>query len=368
MTSASERVLIQSRGGAGAGRLRSAALAALTLLTLAAVVVRQSQAPRDGVAHEFTGFTMGTTYSVKVAERLDADRRAQVRSLIESRLDRIVGLMSTYDSTSELSRFNHRGQTDAVRMAPELIAVMTLARDVSERSGGAFDVTVAPLVNAWGFGPAQRPAHAPAEAELDELRRRVGYRRVFIDGAEGTVAKAHPAMFVDLSAVAKGFAVDQVADALTGAGLERFLVEVGGELKGRGRRADGSPWRVGVERPDWGRGVYRVVELFDEAIATSGDYRNFYDLDGTRYQHIIDPRTGSPAPAHGISVSVIDEAAARADAWATALVVLGPAEGEEVAIREGVAALFVMRSEGGLREVETPAFAARRAKADAGAR
>ncbi len=307
--------------------------------------------------YEFGGMTMGTTYSVKIDAPLTAAERAAIADTIDGRLTEVDRLMSTYDSASELSRFNRHASTEPFVVSPPVLEVFAIARAVSERSGGAFDVTVAPLVDAWGFGPAGRPSAAPTEAQLSSLRTRMGYRLVRADRAAGTLVKENPNTVLDLSAVAKGYGVDRVADALLTLGIGSFLVEVGGELRAGGRKRDGTAWRVGIERPDTAmRSVYRALDLIDEAIATSGDYRNFYEYDGMQYAHIIDPRTGRPIPYTGASVTVIDPRAAVADAWATALSVLGPDEGYDLAERELVAALFVIPSDDGFTSKGTTRF------------
>ncbi len=332
--------------------LLSLSLVLLGTLTLWRVRVGPAPSP-----HEFTGLTMGTSFNVKVDGDLGAGEIDRVREVIEARLDRVNRLMSTYDSTSELSRLNRHLSTDPFSVSPDLLEVLAMAREISERSGGAFDVTVAPLVDAWGFGPGEQPPRTPDALQLAALRETVGYRRILLDRAAGTVAKTNPETVVDLSAIAKGYGVERVASDLLGLGLTRFLVEVGGELKAAGTTRDGREWRVGIELPDEAtRALYGTVGLNDQAIATSGDYRNFLEDQGVRYAHIIDPRTGSPILLSGASVSVVHDNAAMADAWATALTVLGPVAGHELAEREGVAALFVMRSDTTFRSRATRAF------------
>jgi thiamine biosynthesis lipoprotein len=233
--------------------------------------------------------------------------------------------MSTYDSTSELSRFNGLATTDPVPLSAPTLAVLTTSQHVSEASGGALDVTVAPLVEAWGFGTADEPPEAPPEETLARLLERVGYRALTVDSAAGTATKAHGDLTVDLSAVAKGYAADRVADTLA----------------------------------TLGRSIHRVIEVADEAVATSGDYRNVYELDGVLYAHLIDPRTGRPAQHAGASVTVLHESGATADAWATALAVLGPADGLAVAERAGLTAFFITRAEERFFGRATTAFIAR---------
>ncbi len=289
---------------------------------------------------------MGTTYSVQFdGVALTPSDRATIRDTIQRRLDHVERLMSTYDSTSELSRFNRHESVTPFPVSSETLEVFRIARAVSETSGGAFDVTVGPLVNAWGFGTSDRPPTKPTESELMRLSPSVGYQLIDVDVEARTLTKRHPATVSDLSAIAKGFGVDQVCEALERMGFEAFLVEVGGELRARGTRSDGSIWSVGIERPDSDiRTAYRALALVDMAVATSGDYRNFFEIDGERYSHIIDPRTRAPVAHAGASVTVVHAEAVYADAWATALAVLGPEEGLGLAERESIAALFLVRS------------------------
>jgi thiamine biosynthesis lipoprotein len=294
---------------------------------------------------EISGPTMGTSYSVKLdVPSLNAPERELVAEAIRARLDEVNALMSTYDPESELSRFNASRSTEPQPMSAATLHVFEVAERVSAASGGALDVTVGPLVEAWGFGVAGQPPVAPSDDVLAELAERVGYGMLSVDTDGGKLAKANPDVEADLSAVAKGFAVERVAEALDSLGYHRYLVEVGGELKAGDAKANGEPWRVAIETPNAAvRQIYGVVELAREAVATSGDYRNFYELDGVEYAHLIDPRTARPARHSGASVSVIHPNTTAADAWATALSVLGPDEGYEVAERLGLAALFITR-------------------------
>ncbi|NNF68226.1 MAG: FAD:protein FMN transferase, partial [Acidimicrobiia bacterium] len=217
------------------------ALLLLTALTVHRLFIAE---PPAGNAVEVRGLTMGTTYTVRFdLDVMDGGERARVTEAIEARLDEVNRLMSTYDSTSELSRFNRLASTEPEPLSASTIEVLEVAQRVSEASGGALDVTVAPLVDAWGFGSAGEPPVAPASAVLEELMQRVGYRGLELDVASGTVRKSHPALTIDLSAVAKGYAADRVADTLAALGHRRVLVEVGGELRAGAPKADGSPWR-----------------------------------------------------------------------------------------------------------------------------
>jgi thiamine biosynthesis lipoprotein len=332
-------------------------LVLLTVLT----VHRFFFAEPPATAVEIRGPTMGTTYTVRFdIDQLDQAERARLRRAIDARLDEVNRLMSTYDSTSELSRFNGLATTDPVALSAPTLAVLTTAQRVSEASGGALDVTVAPLVEAWGFGAAGEPPEAPPEDVVAGLLERVGYRGLTVDSAAGTATKARADLTVDLSAVAKGYAADRVADTLATLGYARVLVEVGGELHAGSPKADGSMWRIAIEQPDaLGRSIHRVIDVADEAVATSGDYRNVYELDGVLYAHLIDPRTGRPARHAGASVTVLHASGTAADAWATALAVLGPDDGLAVAERAGLTAFFITRAEERFLGRATTAFIAR---------
>ena len=286
--------------------------------------------------------------------------RAAVEAHIRQVLERIEGRMSHYRPDSELSRFNRAATTEPQAMSRETLGVVAEALAVGRVSGGAFDVTVGPLVDAWGFGPPGRAPAAPDEATLAALRARIGSDLLEVDLAASTLRKRRANVIVDLSAIAKGYAVDAVAALLAERGFGDYLVEIGGELRAGGRNGRGKSWRVAVERPAPGAPVaQRIVSLANASLATSGDYRNFYDLDGARVSHTIDPRTGRPVTHGLLSVSVIAERCSLADARSTALNVLGPEDGYDLAAAQGWAALFVTDDgTGRLVERETPAFAA----------
>jgi thiamine biosynthesis lipoprotein len=244
-------------------------------------------------------------------------------------------------------------------LSADAFAVFRLAQQVSAETNGAFDITVAPVVDAWGFGPG-RAQRVVGETEVAALERRVGWRMLTLDDSHATVAKARPDVRADLSGIAKGFAVDRAAQALEALGLADYMVEAGGEIRTRGRNAGGRPWQIAIERPDAvPQQAFRIVPLSGLAMATSGDYRIYFERDGARYCHEIDPSTGCPI-RHGLaSVTVVAQDCGYADAMATALIVLGPEKGLALAATRNVAAHFIVReSDGGLREFATPAFTA----------
>jgi thiamine biosynthesis lipoprotein len=346
--------------GMGAGRRRRWLAWGAAAVAVSALAIWRPLAPVGDEVQQFVGPTMGTTFTVSVDADLPEDERQRVQTAIEAGLDRVTRLMSTYEPTSELSLFNAYADTAPFAVDPEVVEVLTLAREVSERSDGAFDVTVAPVVDAWGFGPTDPVGPLPDATRLAELLTYVGYDRLTLDRAAGTVAKADPRVRVDLSAIAQGYASDVVAATLADMGYMSFLVDIGGEIRVSGLRRSGRPWRVGIESPSASVPVWGTVELSaSEGVATSGDYRNWFEEGGVRYAHIIDPHTGRPIPMRGASVTVVHETAALADAWATALCVLGPEAGFEMARREGIAAAFITTGPGGIESRLTPAMSSR---------
>ena len=315
---------------------------------------------RPAGLHEFRGPTMGSTYTVKIVDRgLSATGQAEVHAAVLTALERVDARMSTYRPDSELSRFNRHAAEGPFTASPELAQVLAKAAEVSAATSGAFDVTIGPLVNAWGFGPPGR-VQLPTVDEIARLRERVDWRSIALDPAAGTVRKARPDAYVDFSGIAQGYGADQVAAALEARGFGDFLVDVSGEVRARGVNADGVPWRIGIERPDApGRTPHFVVPLTDRVLATSGDYRNWFEHDGRRYSHEIDPAIGAPVTHRLASVSVVHADCALADAWATALFVLGPDKGPALAEAQGLAAHFIVREwGGGFVDRRSPAFAA----------
>ena len=331
----------------------AALLAFLALLALCAC----SPGPSP---EQFHGHTMGTTYSVTVASLPRAVRREAIQSAIDGVLDEVNRTLSTYDSRSEISRFNANATTDPIAVSPGLRAVAVIAGEVSAATGGAFDITVGPLVQAWGFGVELPAAEiAPGPGVIDRLRAEVGFDRLEL-GADGrSLRKTVPGLQLDVNGIAPGYAVDLIAERFDALGVRDYLVELGGEVRARGSSPAGRPWRVAVEAPLSGeRKPYALVELDGLAVSTSGDYRDFREVNGRRFSHTIDPRTGAPV-THGLaSVSVVHPSAAHADAYATALMVLGPDAGMALAGRLGLAALFIERSADGqaFTERSTPAF------------
>lgn len=274
-----------------------------------------------------TGRTMGTTYTIKIiSDRLT--ETAAFKDAIDTRLKQINQSMSTYIKDSEISRFNRlRDTTTRFEVSNDFWNVMKVAQTLYDLTEGAWDGTVNPLVNMWGFGSRVKESALPTKYEIDRTLKTVGFRYVTIGETAPYLKKDKPAISLDLGSIAKGYGVDQVAKLIRQSGYRDFLVEIGGEVYASGRRKDGASWRIGINQPVPGaplNQVYRVVSIRDKAMATSGDYRNFFIKDGVRYSHIMDPRTGYPVRNGVVSASVTADTCTFADGLATALIVLGP--------------------------------------------
>ncbi|HEX7114451.1 MAG TPA: FAD:protein FMN transferase [Steroidobacter sp.] len=288
-----------------------------------------------------TGPTMGTTYTIKITAVPEGVTAKELRTTVEGVLAEVDRSMSGYRADSEISRFNAATTTDWVPVSGDLAHVVQAALEVSRLSEGAFDVTVGPLVEAWGFGPKDARS-LPDAAELERAAARIGYRKLHVREDPPALRKDTPELAVDLNAIAPGFAVDRIAERLLALGIESYMVEIGGEVRARGRNARGEAWRIAIERPSLSeRAPFAIVPLSDAAIATSGEYRDFYVNGDERYSHTIDPRTSRPIEHGSGSVVVIHEDAMHADAWATALNVLGLTEGLALARRLDLAAMFL---------------------------
>ena len=311
-----------------------------------------------------TGSTMGTRYDLKLVpepgQTVAADWQQRVEDRVEARLAEINRQMSTYDPDSELSRFNRNPSTDWIAASPELVAVVQEGLRLGHLTEGAFDITVGPLVNLWGFGPEARQDYVPSEAAIAAARQRVGFRMLKTRQHPPALQKARSDLSVDLSALAKGYAVDQLAVLAEQHGIQHYLVSIGGDLRAKGHNGYGQPWTVAIEQPIPGqRAVQRLIRLNDQAVSTAGDYRNFFEQDGRRYSHIIDPRTGWPVARRVASVTVIAATDLEADATDTALMAAGDQRGWQLALDHHLAAFFIRVDANGTGFTEryTPAFA-----------
>lgn len=330
-------------------------VARLLIFALTLVVVACVGKPEELA---ITGPTMGTTYSIKVVRpprNVDADT---IRVATNEVLDRIDRSMSGYRVDSEISRFNAAASTEWFDVSSDLATVVEAALRVSQQSGGAFDITVGPLVAAWGFGANGEPVNLPDDARVVGLRAHVGYAKLQSRLDPPALRKEDARLLVDLNGIAPGYAVDLLAQRLQSMAIQNFMIDIGGEVQTRGRNAHGQLWRIAVERPaDAEPEPYAIVQLDNASVTTSGEYRHYYDRSGQRYSHTIDPRTGRPVSHTLASVVVIGTDSMHADAWATAFNVLGTEEGHALAAKLDMPVLFIDAEGGKLRSVTTPRFA-----------
>jgi len=344
-------------GPVGAARHPRAAWLAL----VATALLTACGSPADPQL-EVTGPTMGTYYAVKVA-RPPAGLDAQtLQAGMEQVLQGVIATLSTYDAGSELSRLNRNPSTDWVPVSADLHQVLAQGQRLSALSDGAFDSTVGPLVNLWGFGP-ETPADAvPAPDRIAAARERVGYGKLALRADPPAVRKQRGDLYIDLSAQGEGEGADRMAAWLEAHGVTEYMAGVAGTLRVRGKNARRLPWGIAIEVPDPGqRAVQRILPVTDSAVSTSGDYRNFFKAAGKRYSHHIDPRTGFPVEQRLASVTVVlpggVDSARRADGLATTLMVMGAERGPALAEAQGLAAYFILREDMDFREMTTSAFA-----------
>jgi thiamine biosynthesis lipoprotein len=322
----------------------------LILIWLLPLIARADEA-------SFGGMTMGTRYAVRFLQPSPPISVEEVRRDVDGLLARLERAMSTYRDDSDVSRFSAQRGTDWFAVSADTARVVLAARDVSRLTDGAFDVTADPLARLWGFGPQRHTGAVPQTEAIEAARRRVDWRKLEARLDPPALRKSDPGLSVDLSGIAKGYAVDAIAAHLESLGIRDWLVGIAGELRARGSSKHGRAWQVGIEKPlDKGSAIARVIELNDCAVSTSGDYRNFFIADGRRYGHVMDPRSGRPVANGMASVSVVGASGARADALATALMVLGADAGCALAEREGLPCLFILRDGDGFSEKMTPAF------------
>jgi thiamine biosynthesis lipoprotein len=340
----------------GSVKTRSALLISfLFLFTVVSGCSREEA--RD--ARYFSGSTMGTTYNItlvaEAGQRFDFDE-SELQTAIDAEFVRINQHMSTYISDSELMRLNRAEVGKWHAISRPMHDVLLISQSISERSDGAFDITVGPLVNLWGFGPERATDKVPDAQAIEQLKAEIGYQFLELDGLQ--IRKSRP-LFLDLSAVAKGYGVDWVAEFLEVRGFGNYLVEVGGDLRVSGLNSRGAPWRIAIEQPSQlQRSARMTIAFTDMSLATSGDYRNYFEVDGRRYSHTIDPTTGYPIAHNLVSVTVLAPTAAEADAWATAINVLGPEAGIALAELEQLAVYMILKEEGGYSDRHSSAFSA----------
>tara|TARA_R100000935_G_C2816792_1_gene157711 strand:- start:118 stop:1158 length:1041 start_codon:yes stop_codon:yes gene_type:complete len=331
---------------------------ASVFMMLALVALAGCSFQPDEEIWEISGPVFGTSYHISVVLPEDHEKLEALAKGIEDALESVDASMSTWREDSELSKLNRReDQSDWIPVSDALFEVLARADEISRLTDGAFDVTIGPVVNLWGFGPEARPEKIPSEESLDRALATTGYEQLALR-PEPPALKAAVRQYIDLSAIAKGYGVDVVARYLDSEGIEAYLVEIGGEIRTSGKKPDGNVWRLAVEQPVEGteHRINLVVSLPSRSMATSGDYRNYYESDGRRFSHTIDPETGQPIAHHLASVTVIADDSMTADALATGFTVMGYERASALATRENIPAYFIIRTESGFEGHQTPAF------------
>ena len=305
---------------------------------------------------KLAGNTMGTTYHITVVDPAGQFDSLLLQSNIDARLKQINQQFSSYISDSELMRFNVSPVDEWVGISPELFHVLLQSLEISWLSGGAFDITTGPLVNLWGFGNAGHGNIVPSQADIDELLSAVGFQNIVLDIGDIKLMKK-TALQLDLSAIAKGYAVDQLVSLLQAENAQHFMVEIGGEIRVQGKNPNRQAWRIAIEEPNNSFGViHRTLSITDKAVATSGGYRNYFEKDGKRYSHTISPVTGYPIEHNLVSVTVLADQSAIADALATAINVMGAEAGLKLAEQQALAVYLLIKTERGFEAKYSDAF------------
>lgn len=328
------------------------AAASLVLLAVSAC-----EFDRPLSSQELSGHAMGTTYSIVLVDPDPDILTSDLRLRLQEKLEYLENIASTFRTASEISEFNLNETIEWVDVSKEFCTMVSDALEMGRQTGGAFDITVGPLVNLWGFGPDESPLAPPADSDIAITAMIVGYSNLEADCDRPALRKSIVAIQIDLSGWAKGYAVDQLSQMLMDTGVDNFFVELGGEIRVQGHNADNRRFAIAIERPSRApideNSIMRVSNM---GIATSGDYRNFFEYEGVRYSHTIDPRTGRPVDHDLSAVTVVHESTAYADAMATALLVLGSVEGMALANELGIAAYFAVSTSSGFEFQSSAAF------------
>ncbi|WP_218809886.1 FAD:protein FMN transferase ApbE [Klebsiella quasipneumoniae] len=304
------------------------------------------------------GKTMGTFWRVSVIG-VDEAKAQALRAKVQAQLDADDRLLSTWKNDSALMRFNHAATTRPWPVSEAMADIVTLSLRIGAKTHGAMDITVGPLVNLWGFGPDKQPVATPDAQAIAAAKARTGLQHLQVINQSGRqfLQKDIPDLFVDLSTVGEGYAADHLARLMEQEGISRYLVSVGGALVSRGMNGEGKPWRVAIQKPtDQENAVQAIVDINGHGISTSGSYRNYYELDGKRISHVIDPQTGQPITHKLVSVTVIAPTALEADGWDTGLMVLGPEKAQQVVREQGLAVYMIVKEGEGFKTWMSPQF------------
>lgn len=331
---------------------------ACVVMTLAMATLAGCSFQPDEQIWEISGPVFGTQYHISVVLPEDHYKLESLAEGIENALEGVDASMSTWREGSELSQINRlEDQSKWIPVSDALFEVLARSQEISRLTNGAFDITIGPVVNLWGFGPDAKPETIPSQQQLTNALAATGFEKLTLR-AEPPAVKASSPQYIDLSAIAKGYGVDVVARYLDSQGVKGYLVEIGGEIRTKGKKPDDSVWKLAIEQPQENseHKVNRIVMLPSRAMATSGDYRNYYESEGKRFSHTIDPNTGRPITHHLASVTVITDDSMTADALATGFTVMGYERAKALATRENIPAYFIIRTENGFEGHQTPAF------------
>ncbi len=324
------------------------------LVVVLAATTACSPAHNAGQQIQLTGSTMGTYYVVKFYSDTTTDTAA-LQQTIDTELELVNELMSTYRPESELMRFNRQRTTEPFMLSEPTRVVVAEALRLAQQTGGVLDITVGPLTELWGFGARGRIERAPGQDDIAQARVAVGYDKLQLDGK--MLSKNVAELAIDLSTIAKGYGVDRMAEILAQFGIEHYLVEIGGEMRIKGHKPAAQPWKIAIEKPVTAeRTAQRILQTGDMGVATSGDYRNYFEEQGVRYSHLLDPRSGMPIQHRTVSVTVLHPSCMTADGYATALNVMTADEALAFANRYNVAALIVVKTDDGFTELVSDAF------------
>jgi FAD:protein FMN transferase len=303
------------------------------------------------------GLTMGTTYSIKINEADLPFPAEKINADVNDILIDVNNKMSTYIDDSELSLINQNNTQDWMPLSQDLHYVISEAILISELTQGSFDITVGPLVNMWGFGPSKQSQEVPLEADINEALAGIGFQNISLRDTNTAIHKLKSDIYIDLSGIAKGYGVDLMAEYLEQHNINNYMVEIGGEIRAKGVNIKNHAWRIGIEQPlTKQRNVQRIIQLDNISMATSGDYRNYFEQDGIRYSHTIDPRNGRPITHKLVSVTVLHESTTRADALATGFLVMGKEDAYKLALEKNLPVLFIEKTDDGFTESYTDAF------------
>jgi thiamine biosynthesis lipoprotein len=298
---------------------------------------------------------MGTTYSVSIVDEPQKFLNTNIHLSVDSLLIEINKQMSTYIPNSEISKFNASQDTSWFKVSKDFALLVDEAKTLSVDSENAYDVTIGPLVNLWGFGAEEYSGEIPNEKEIAEIKKIIGTDKIEVDLAKSSIRKLVPNLYLDLSSIAKGFGVDQVGQLIEEYRFANYMVEIGGEVRTKGVNEKGENWKIGISAPE-GRNLQKVIAITDMSVATSGDYQNYKEANGVRYSHLIDPRIGKPIMHNLASVTVLHQNCRKADALATAINIMGHEEGYSFALKKELPIFMIVRDSNTFIEKMTPQF------------